>query len=292
MIRKVKNATQETRTWCGQEILSGQYYELQSSEILRWANDSVFLSVIGTGEALMNNGDIDVTDVNMAISLLKNLLPVEVTPTAPKSEYNLRPYGLGHKHIDASEQIFDITLSNKSGQDIDYSNCSATPQFYDCIFQDHSEIRDGVMSVDGSTITTFMGRLSEGAAKLSRPVNIDYKVEIVEVVYIVYLWGIYCNSEGSGEDDIMRLQVCDPDEVGVAAGLYTHEQIVAMNYIVKEYDECWVKHADKITEFNSPDGSPAQIMVGMVLRIKYYCKDPTKTDIKVWSDYKITIKDE
>lgn len=221
----------------------------------------------------------------------------EVTPTAPKNEYNLRPYGLAHKHIDSSEQIFDITLSNKNEFDIEYSNCSATPEFYDCIFQDHSEIRDGVSSVSGSMITSFMGRLQEGEAKLSKAVNIDYKIEVEEDIDYVYLWGVFVDAEGYGEDDMARLQIVDRDGVGVDLGLYdqdTFDYLCSIQggvFILKEYDECWIRHISKLTEIDTPDGSPGEIPVGMVLRLKYYPKDITKTNIRVWKDYKITIKD-
>jgi hypothetical protein len=247
----------------------------------------------------INDGFQDLSVVN-AVDLIRNYKQVLATesgvavfkPTAPKNEYSLKPYGLAHKHIDSSDQIYDITLSNKDELEIDYSNCTTTPQFYDCIFQEHSEIRDGVQSVDGDTITTFMGRLDPAkTAKLSRPVNIDYKIETMEEVDFVYLWGIFISAEDCGDDDITRLQICDPDEVGVAAGLYTSEQIQAMAYIVKEYDECWAKHINELIEFNGPDGAPGEILNGMVLRVKYYCKDTSKTDIKVHVDYKITIKE-
>ena len=217
--------------------------------------------------------------------------PIIVTPTAPKNEYGLRPYGLVHKHIDASSYIYDITLSNKDELEIDYS-CSETPEFYDCIFQEDSEVRDGVYSVSGNTITTFNGILSNGSAKLSKPIDLDYKIVTREQVALVYLWGMYFSAEDFGEDDIGRLQVCDPDGVGVTAGLYTQEQLEAMNYIVKEYDECWISQVDNVIKLDSVNNTPAEVLNGFVLRVKYYPKDATKTNIKVWLDYRISIKDE
>jgi hypothetical protein len=62
-------------------------------------------------------------------------------------------------------------------------------------------------------------------------------------------------------------------------------------YVVKEYDECWVNHLDKLTRLMTPDGAPGEIPSGLYLRVKYYPKDATKTDIKIWIDYIITVKD-
>jgi len=293
MVKKIKNADTQAHVWCGQTIQPNEYYEVQPLEDITWSNNSQLLIDIALGNAVVNNGTDDITDVNTAISYLKGDNPVEVIPTAPKNEYDLKPYGLGHLHIDASNQIYSITLSNKNGLEIDYSNCSITPEAYDCIFQNDSQIRDGVYSEDSGTITTFLGRLQEGSANLSRPVNLDYKIEIQEEVDVIYLWGIFFDAENYGEDDIVRLQVIDLDGVGVALGMYTQQEFEAMGSVVlwKEYDECWVRHLSKIVELNTPDGSPGQIPVGITLRVKYYCKDITKTDIKIWSDYKITIKD-
>jgi hypothetical protein len=182
-------------------------------------------------------------------------------------------------------------LSNKSGQDIDYS-CSETPEYYDCIFQDDSVIRDGIVSVDGSTITTFNGVLEEGSAKLSKPIDIDYKIETQEDATFIYLWGLFIDISDYGEDDIARLQIVDLDGLGVSLGWYTQAQFEAMGsvYVVKEYDECWIKTIAKLNQIDVVNGSPAQIPNGLFLRAKYYPKDTTKTNIRVWLDYKITLK--
>jgi len=216
-----------------------------------------------------------------------------ITPTSPKNEYDLKPYGVVHKHIDSSDQVFSITLSNKSDTTYDYS-CSEVPQFYDCITQDDSQIRDEVYSVDteSGTVTTFSGNLVEGSGTLIRPINIDFQFPTNIEVDIFYMWGVYFSAEGFGEDDLVRLQIIDDIGVGVALGLYTQQEFEAMGseVILKEYDECWVNQLNKIGCVYTPDGAPGEIYAGLKARIKYYAKDATKTNIKVWGDYIITIK--
>ena len=232
----------------------------------------------------------------------------EVTPRAAKNEYSLRPYGLGHKHINAAEQIFDITIVSVDGKNLTYSDCGVTPQFYDCISQDHAQTRDGISSVNEGVITTFLGRLIAGPAKLTRPVPIDYKLEYSEDNPKIYLWGIFIDAEDNGEDDMVRLQFVDIDGDGIEIGLYDEDAAkygmtptdffdYAKNaqggaVILKEYDECWVRHLNGVIEVGAPDNSPGGLYKNLVLRTLYYCKDITKTNIRVWNDYKLTIKDD
>jgi hypothetical protein len=213
-----------------------------------------------------------------------------VTPTTPKNEYSLVPYGALHVHIDSSNQLAELTLSNKSGSTYNYT-CTKTPKFFDCLFADHSARRDGVESVDGGSLTTFYGVFENGVVTLSQPVDIDFPFPGDEPFY--HLWGCYISAKDFGEDDLVRLQIVDKDGVGVALGWYTQAEFDAMGqlYVVKEYDECWVGHMEKLTRMMTPDGSPGIIPAGLYARAKYYPKDVAKTDIKVWMDYIITVKD-
>lgn len=72
MVKKIKNNTETTKNWCGQEILADEYYSIQIEENAKWANDSTVLSAIGSADALMNDGTIDITDVSIAINFLKD----------------------------------------------------------------------------------------------------------------------------------------------------------------------------------------------------------------------------
>lgn len=293
-IIKLKNCQDSgSEDYCGQTINAGEYYQIQSEvERVKFASDQKVQNHLSSDpmKLLVNDGESDLNYVD-GHNWLEGSHAQEVIPHAPKNEYGLRPYGITHKHIDASNYISTITLSNKSGMNIDYSG-SETPEFYDCICQNDSQIRDGVLSVDGGTITTFNGVLENGSADLCKPIDIDYKIQTQEEVNLIYLWGVFFSAEGFGDDDIGRLQVCDPDGVGVTVGLYTQEQLEAMNYIIKEYDECWVRQISDIISIGPPNNTPAEVLNGYVLRVKYYPKDATKTNIKVWLDYKITIKDD
>lgn len=203
----------------------------------------------------------------------------KVTPTAPSNDYDLKPYGLAHKHINSSSYIYDITLSDKDDKTYTYS-CSTTPAFYDCLSTTDGQTRDGVYEVDveNNELTTWYGSLANGSYKLIKPIDIDVLLPTDFDTY--YLWGMYFTAVDYSLDDLARLQIVDVDDIlGAGAG-----------YIVKEYDECWVDQMHKLVFIKTPDGSPGEIPSGLYLRVKYYPKDATKTDIKLWLDYAITIK--
>ena len=78
MSKWVKNTDTASRTWVGQTVLASEYYELQTHEIAAWANNSLLLTDIGSGIAVVaedNSGTSDIADVNTAINFLKDGLP-------------------------------------------------------------------------------------------------------------------------------------------------------------------------------------------------------------------------
>jgi hypothetical protein len=78
MIKKIKNNSQEAKTWCGQEIQSGACYQIQAFEEVIWAHNSVLLADIANAVAVVNDGSSDISGVNDAINYLKNQVPVDV----------------------------------------------------------------------------------------------------------------------------------------------------------------------------------------------------------------------
>lgn len=291
---KIQNLTSEAQAIHLHEFTPGEIYEIPTIDENSWANtDQVLLAISGGILGVHNHYGL-ISGINNQINYLKNKTPIEVKPTVPKNEFSMIPHGMTHKHIDASSKVVDITLSNGdiNKRVFDFS-CSVTPGYYDCIFQNDSELRDGVLSVDGNQLTLFNGAtLDDGGAKLSIPVNIDYTFP-VDGTRPFYMWGAFFSASDYGDDDIIRLQIVDTMGVGIALGYYTLEEFQYMGgeVVLKEYDECWIRHIDKIGKLLTPDGSPGELAPGLTLRAKYYCKDPSKTNIKVWIDYLMGDKD-
>jgi hypothetical protein len=87
---KFKNNKADVDTWCGQEIQPTEYYEIQSSELSKWQNDSKVLSDIGSADGIINNGTDDVTDVATAINLLKDNAPKRVVTAFEENDKRLK----------------------------------------------------------------------------------------------------------------------------------------------------------------------------------------------------------
>lgn len=56
---RMKNATTSPKSWVGQEIQPGDYYQIQSQEKEAWENDSQVLSDITAGNLVVNDGQND-----------------------------------------------------------------------------------------------------------------------------------------------------------------------------------------------------------------------------------------
>jgi len=71
-MKKFKNCKEEIDTWCGMEIQPGTYYEIETTELFNWQNNSKVLSDIASGSGVINNGTNDITDIAKAINFLKD----------------------------------------------------------------------------------------------------------------------------------------------------------------------------------------------------------------------------
>jgi len=279
MAKKIKNNTDSIKTWCSQEIQPGEYYEVQDVEKSRWAHDSTLIVSVANGDAIVNDGDVDVLEINNAINTLKENLPTITSSTIPENSTEMKPYGLGHEHFDSSaNKIFDLTLTNKTGNYYTYS-CSTIPESFDCIYTTNKNRMDEIeeVTVNNSTIETFEGRLSNGAHKLVKPYVLDFRFP--DSIPTYKLWGMYADCADYGEDDHCCMQIVDLDNVlGYGAGA-----------VLKEYDEKWAR---SIAKSRAMLGSPANdfgdILAGLYGRVLWYCSDITKTDVKLWLDYELT----
>lgn len=100
-MKRIKNADTVVHTWCGQEILPDEYYTIQASEEYAWASDSILLTAISDGVAVVNDGVEDIADVNSAIDFLKSAVPQKfhiesIPPFADKFLGGMRIYRRVH----------------------------------------------------------------------------------------------------------------------------------------------------------------------------------------------------
>jgi hypothetical protein len=89
-MKKVKNIDSVEHTWVGQTIPSGEYFEIESTELGKWQNDASFITSITNAEAVMNDGESDITDIVKALDFLKDKEPIEVVTLFEKNDKDLK----------------------------------------------------------------------------------------------------------------------------------------------------------------------------------------------------------
>lgn len=80
----IKNNDTVTHNYQGQDILTTEYFEIDNTRLVSWANDSQLLSDIGSTLAIVakdDSGSTNITDINEAINYLKGSLPSQVNIT-------------------------------------------------------------------------------------------------------------------------------------------------------------------------------------------------------------------
>jgi len=70
-ITKIKNNTGSLQNWVGQDITSGQYYQIEPSEEQEWQDNAILDTAILAGDAIVNNGISDITNSADGLDYLK-----------------------------------------------------------------------------------------------------------------------------------------------------------------------------------------------------------------------------
>ena len=68
----IKNKTQETRTWCGQDIGANDTYAITQEERNNWGYDSIFLGAVVNGEASIISDGFEIIDLIEIEVILRN----------------------------------------------------------------------------------------------------------------------------------------------------------------------------------------------------------------------------
>lgn len=119
MAKYALNNSGSAHTWCGMEIQPSAYYEIQNSEIGKWANDSAVFTDIASGDLIIsktNSSGGHITDVASAINFLKDEIPRD---SSGLPIYRGSPFtdSLGFRFRGHS---FTDTVATNTTKDIDY----------------------------------------------------------------------------------------------------------------------------------------------------------------------------
>lgn len=271
------------KTWTGTTVAPGAYLDI-THLVSTWTQSSKVLSDVGDGTLIVSTGETDgsgdIADGVDGWNWMTSNRPLEVIPTTPKNEHNLKPLGMCHACIDSSLLTCEVTLSNKTESTYTYSS-TIEPTVGTCIFDHTNDLRVIVASVDTQAITMTLENdsIGNGVHTLHKPHNVDYKIVGANSTY--WLWGAYADAADYGDDDYIRLQIVDVDNIFG----------YGYNVVIKDYDECWVRHLCKLGVVDTPSKSPGEIPTGLAVRSIYYPTDATKTATNIWLDFILTDKD-
>lgn len=209
-------------------------------------------------------------------------------PTTIKNEHTLKPFGLVKVHFDSADQARSITLTNKSDQTFDYTVTGDEPEAGDLIFQADGTKRAYVASVDdqSSPKTLTIGTESwdyelsnsDSDTVISKPVPIDYIMPGTPGSGYLYFWGLVFDCNNYHDNDVMFIVIDDPyNMMGQGAG-----------YEVARYEQSWVQGMAACEKCLPPDGSPAELVIGLRVRLMYYPYDTSTRVIDAYTNHLIT----
>jgi hypothetical protein len=120
MAKWIKNTSGTTSTYNGQDIFDNTYYGIQAHQETAWANNSILLTDIASGDAIVakdDSGTTDIVDVNEAINYLKGLLPSEVSITNVISSSGIKePSGMRARLVGIAHQ----TVTKNTSANVDW----------------------------------------------------------------------------------------------------------------------------------------------------------------------------
>lgn len=281
----IKNLTNEAKEWGNHGFNPLEEREIPLNRVDSFVKDEVFIQAISSdpAAAVVGNGnEFFYQNIDMQLKWIIGSYS-EVTPTAPKNEYELLRLGRAKSNFLSSGYCEEIIITNKIDNTFTYSSLLIEPEVGSQIACNEDTVWTYITEVDtvNKKITVEdASNMFPGVVLLSNPVNIDY---ILSTSYgdTLNLWGCYFTAKNYGEDDHVILQVIDTYGItGLPAGT-----------VVKQYDECWVNQIDQIIDLGTPDGAPGIISATFTLRVAYYPTLTTETNVSVWLDYKLLKKD-
>lgn len=76
-VKRVKNNSGEDRTYLGQIIENGAYYQIEKQEDLKWQNSQDIQDFIASEELIVSDGSTDITDIPTAQTYMMARIPQE-----------------------------------------------------------------------------------------------------------------------------------------------------------------------------------------------------------------------
>ena len=182
------NDSGSTKTYSGQEILDQTYYQIQPSEHIKFANDSVLLTDVGNSVAIVsrNNQAADhITDVNLAINYLKNINQT-VTTYAHRDAHDLNFRGKGIENTFTAGQTTTYDWKSPETKEFD----SVVLLFKNHVFEDKVDLQvvdvDNILGYGAGTVlaTYFYDYFLADDMQHQGIFKIDYPGTLLKDLYL------------------------------------------------------------------------------------------------------------
>lgn len=156
----IKNDSGSSKTWGGQTISNGAYYQIQSQdEADKYGRDTIFFSAIDAGDALIasdNSGNTDFTDPTEGWKFLLGLLAYNVRTRGERSDISMKL--CRNSKVTTSSNVtleFKVpgTYGTDTGREIEGGfACFGTPAPGDYISEINVIDKDNVTGLGANTI--------------------------------------------------------------------------------------------------------------------------------------------
>lgn len=110
----IKNTTNSIKTWGGLEYPANSQYSAEEVDRYRLLSDSQFLSDLSDGYAVVNNGSVDLTDIEVAKALIRALTSAIIADGSSRSTSQIRFFGNVAIGV-ADGGYTDITIGGGTG---------------------------------------------------------------------------------------------------------------------------------------------------------------------------------
>lgn len=176
MTKWIKNNSGVVKTYLGQQINDQTYYEIQPYESTAWANDSLLLTDIGSGDAIVakdDSGNSNIVDINNAINYLKD---IDIVIKIQEEDINTGGHYQAHS--------FELDIDQASGEwkalDISFP---LPVSLLSAEFTDRDEYRKDVCEFQISPDTTI-GTLTTAAS--TNDTVLDVAQSVIDNIKIGY----------------------------------------------------------------------------------------------------------
>lgn len=174
----IKNVSVSNKTYAGQEILAGEQYTLQESDVIPFRTDDTLLADIAAGEAVVNNGIEDIATISAQLNLL---LGLDVTPRDSDGSTIVRTKTTrtGWHYEPRSLDFITSKAGSLYNRKHDGTTIDAGTDYGDCVLKFYDTAGTLLTQGQNESNNDFQTRLNANCCKTIVEWHPQYELEII-----------------------------------------------------------------------------------------------------------------